>query len=64
MKSVAYLIVAVLAVAGFASAGGKKHFVPGGTIQDPVRGSPGKLVAGPRAVRSLFIRRAVVVKEQ
>lgn len=57
MKSTTYLVVAVLAFATFASAGGKKHFVPGGTILDIA--GPNKRATGPRRVRDLFNRRAV-----
>ena len=66
MKSVTYFILAVLTVAGFASAGGRKNFVPGGTILDiePVGRYPGRSVAGPRGVRDLLNRRAVVVVEE
>ena len=60
MKSTTYLVVAVLAFAAFASAGGKKNFVPGGTILDIVGpNGPNKRATGPRRVRDLFNRRAV-----
>lgn len=59
--------MAVLAVAGFAAAGGRTNFVPGGTIldiQEPVGRFPGRsAAAGPRRVRDLLNRRAVVVED-
>lgn len=66
MKSVAYFVVAVLALAGFAAAG-KKSFVPGGTILDiqSTAGTfPEKSVVGPRGVRDLFNRRRAAVVEE
>lgn len=57
MKSITYLIVAVLALATFASAA-KKNFVPGGTILD-IPG-PNKRDFSLRGVRNLFGRRGVL----
>lgn len=62
MKSFTYLVVAVLALATFASAG-KRNFVPGGTILDI--GHHARGISGPRSVRSLLGRhRAAVVNNQ
>lgn len=58
MKSFTYLAVAVLALATFASAGGKKHFTPGGTILDIQ--SPHGGISGKPTKRGLFGRRAVL----
>ena len=59
MKSITSLIVAVLTLATFASAG-KRNFVPGGTILDIDGPHKANVVSGPRSVRSLLGRRAVV----
>lgn len=56
MKSITYLIMAVLLLANFASAG-KKHHVAGGTILDISRSK--KRDFSPRGVRDLFGRRTV-----
>lgn len=60
MKSITFLIMTVLAHATFVSAGGKKNFVPGGTILDIQSPHGGVIGPSPRRARALFGRRSAL----